>query len=147
MRHRSERLRPTRLKNLKKEAFLTNRILTALLALALGSVPLAAKAITLTNKTPGAELEIIVRNPMRVHDANAGGCKFTVKTTTYEIVTCPKIKTFQPAEHEIEIVGPNDAPCRLAFKDIENGWDARIYGPCRMTVTGRSSVTVTEPRP
>ena len=121
-----------------------NAKFVAALAVAIAITAQACAALTVINKTPGAELEIAVRNPMHVHDLNTGGCKFTARSTTQEVVSCPKVRTFQPGEHEIEITGPNGALCRFGFKDLETGWDTRISGPCQIELLGKSTVTVTQ---
>lgn len=121
-----------------------NAIFAAALACAMALMTQGSAALTVINKTAGAELEIAVRNPMHVRDLNIGGCKFTARSTTQEVVSCPKVRTFQPGEHEIEITGPNGALCRFGFKDLETGWDTRISGPCQIALVGKSMVTVTQ---
>ena len=121
-----------------------NMKFAAALASAIAITAQASAALTVINKSPRAELVIAVHNPMHVRDLNTGGCKFTARSTTQEVVSCPKVRTFQPGEHEIEITGPNGALCRFGFKDLETGWDTHISGPCQIALLGKSTLTVTQ---
>ena len=101
-------------------------------------------SLTVTNKSPGAELTVGVRAPMHVRDLNGTpGCKFTARNTLQEAFSCPKVTEYRPVEHEITVIGPDGAVCRLGITNRENGWDTRISGPCEMTQLGQSSLTIT----
>lgn len=127
-----------------KQILVKNAMFVTALAGAVAITTQASAALTVINRSPGAELVIAVHSPMHVRDLNTGGCKFTARSTTQEVVSCPKVQTFQPGEHEIEISGPNGALCRFAFKYLDTGWDTRISGPCQIALSGKSTVTVTQ---
>jgi hypothetical protein len=122
------------------------RLLVAVVVLSFAATPLAAKSassLTVTNRMPGSELVISVRQPLHAQDVSrAPGCAFTMRSAAQEVIACPKVLEYKPGERTIAILKPDGARCTVSFVNRPTGWETHISGSCEMRVSGESTLMI-----